>query len=75
MPLEKSHSDNTAMDEAMEDNMSPSELILSKSKSFKSPSKKDQNFKVVVRVRPPLPREIDSAAGFTPITSISKNNK
>lgn len=75
LPLEKSHSDDTIKEDILEDNMTPSELILSKSKSFKNTSKKDQNFKVVIRVRPPLPREIDSLAGFLPITNISKNNK
>jgi hypothetical protein len=48
---------------------------LTKSISVKSSYKKDQNFKVVVRVRPPLEREIDAHSGFAPITHISKNNK
>jgi kinesin family protein 3/17 len=34
-----------------------------------------ENFKVVIRVRPPLPREIDSYYGFSPIVSVSPDHK
>ena len=29
-----------------------------------------ENFKVVIRVRPPLPREIDPVYGFTSVTQV-----
>jgi len=75
VPLEKSHSEWPLKEEVMDDNMTPSELVLTKSMSVKSASKKDHNFKVIVRVRPPLPREIEGTLEFTPITQISNNNK
>lgn len=42
----------------MADCMTPSEVALTKSMSAKLSSKKDHNFKVVVRVRPPLEQEL-----------------
>lgn len=56
MPMEKSNSENTQMGKFESDNMSSKELALSKSMSTKS-SKKESNFKVVVRVRPQLSQE------------------
>lgn len=44
--------------EMMADCMTPSEVALTKSMSAKLSSKKDHNFKVVVRVRPPLEQEL-----------------
>ena len=75
LPLEKSQSEIVQWDDEIDDKIWSSELGLTKSASFKYPNKKDQNFKVIVRVRPPLPREIDMHSGFTSITQISKNNK
>lgn len=73
--LEKAKSDNHFHDSDLEEERTPSKTTFSKSISSKTSSKKEQNFKVVVRVRPPLPREIDAHAGFAPITHIAKNNK
>jgi len=56
----------------MDDDTSDREFGLTRSHSMTKQNKKDQNFKVVVRVRPPLSREIDSSSGFTSITQISK---
>ena len=75
IPLEKSQSEIVQWDDEIDDKISSCELGLTKSASFKLPNKKDQNFKVIVRVRPPLPREIDMHSGFTSVTQISKNNK
>ena len=75
IPLEKSQSEIVQWDDEIDDNFWPSELGLTKSASYKISNKKDQNFKVIVRVRPPLPREIDMHSGFSSITQISKNNK
>jgi len=73
--LEKTKSDNHFQDSDIEETPVPTKLSLTKSVSSRQINKKEQNFKVVVRVRPPLPREIDAHAGFAPITHISKNNK
>lgn len=73
--LEKTKSDNPYIDSELEEERPLTRRDLTKSISAKSPYKKDQNFKVVVRVRPPLEREIDAHSGFAPITHISKNNK
>ena len=35
----------------------------------------NQNFKVVIRVRPPLPREMSDNLEFMPITQISPDSK
>jgi hypothetical protein len=75
LPLERARSENPAVDPEIEENDTPSELGLTKSQSTKQGIKKDQNFKVVVRVRPPLSREIDMHSGFTPVTQISQDNK
>lgn len=75
IPLEKSQSEIVQWDDEMEEKIWSSDFGLSKSSSFKLLNKKDQNFKVIVRVRPPLPREIDMHSGFSSITQITKNNK
>jgi len=75
MTLEKSRSVAIGKDEDEDNKFDPSELALTKSNSTKLGHKKDHNFKVIIRVRPPLPREIDMHVGFTPITQISKSNK
>lgn len=62
MPLEKQHSDNIINERATIDTMELSERkSLSKSMSAKS-SKKDHNFKVVVRIRPQLRHELGMSA-------------
>lgn len=43
--------------------------------SYSNPLEQRENFKVCIRVRPPLPREIDSTYGFAPIVSISPDHK
>jgi len=73
--LEKTKSDNHYQDSDIDEDQIPTNLGITKSISSKPLSKKDQNFKVIVRVRPPLPRELDSSTRFAPITHISKNNK
>lgn len=73
--LEKTKSDNHFHDSDLEEDQIPSRPQFGKSVSTKMAYKKEQNFKVVVRVRPPLPREIDAHAGFAPVTHIAKNNK
>ena len=75
LTLEKSRSENGPADEEDDEKLVGNELALTKSMSNKPGSKKDHNFKVIVRVRPPLSKEIDPISGFTPITQISKNNK
>lgn len=71
----KSRSSMPMSDSEIEEARTPTKHGLSRSISAKTSTKKEQNFKVVVRVRPPLPREIDAHAGFTPVTQISKTNK
>ena len=75
LPLEKSQSANVWCEDDFDDNICTEETGLIKSTSDKFSNKIDQNFKVIVRVRPPLPREIDSNDGFSSIVQISKNSK
>lgn len=75
MKLEKSQSENPYANQREEKSHTPRRKRINKSASFKTGSTKDQNFKVVVRVRPPLEREIDPTSGFTSVTQISQNNK
>lgn len=75
LPFEKSQSTNDYWDDGITDNIWTEETGLTKSTSAKFSNKIDQNFKVIVRVRPPLPREIDASEGFSPIVQISKNSK
>jgi hypothetical protein len=75
MKLEKSHSENPYADQNIEKSRTPRKKRINKSASFKTSSNKENNFKVVVRVRPPLPRELDPHSGFTSVTQISKNSK
>lgn len=56
-PLEKSHSDNTAIERFERSIVTRNEKSPARSTSAKS-TKKDHNFKVVVRVRPQLPNEL-----------------
>jgi hypothetical protein len=72
LTLEKSKSTHPTHEDDMDDDTSDREFGLTRSHSMTKQNKKDQNFKVVVRVRPPLSREIDSSSGFTSITQISK---
>lgn len=38
-------------------------------------SEQRENFKVVIRVRPPLPREINQMYGFSSIVGVSQDSK
>ena len=42
---------------------------------FQSVNEARENFKVVIRLRPPLPREIDSVFGFRSIVEVTETNK
>lgn len=75
MKFDKSRSENPYVNQREEKSHTPRRKRINKSASFKTGSTKDQNFKVVVRVRPPLEREIDPTSGFTSVTQISQNNK
>ena len=75
LPLEKSQSTFDNWINKTEDNLWADETELTKSTSAKFSNKTDQNFKVIVRVRPPLPREIEISEGYSSIVQISKNNK
>ena len=46
-------------------------------KQMRPPASQEEmaNFRVIVRVRPPLPREITEPLDFMPVTSISPDNK
>lgn len=67
--------EKTDMSEYIPSGSNKHKIALTKSKSVSISNKTEQNFKVVVRVRPPLAREIEGHAGFSTITQISKNCK
>lgn len=72
LTLDRAKSARPLLEDDIEECENASDIGLTRSLSSNKNGKKDHNFKVVVRVRPPLPREIDSCSGFTSITQISK---